>query len=343
MKIESFYKYIDINDYSATPKYLQIANAVTKAISDGQLKKGEFLPSLNEFTFEIEISKDTVEKGYRHLKKIGVLDSIPGKGYFIKNVEVDGYFQILLLFNNFSPHKKIIYDAFVANLPETAAIDFFIYNNDFSVFKKLLARRIDQYSHYLVMPYFKDGGEDVHEIINTIPKEKLVMIDKMVPDITGAFSAVYQSFEKDIYRTLEQAIPLMMKYHTIKIVSFEYGIFPKEIVKGFLNFCHQYAFNYVVIESLNDLVIDEGDVFITHMENDLVVLIEKILATEFEVGRNIGVISYNESPIKKIILNGITTISTDFQLMGRRVAKAVTEKSIIHEAMPFSLNVRASL
>ena len=343
MKIDNFYKYIDINDYSATPKYLQIANAITKAISDGKLKKGESVPSLNEFSGEIEISKDTVEKGYKHLKKIGILDSIPGKGYFVKNIELDDYLKILLLFNNFSPHKKIIYDAFVANLPETAAIDFFIYNNDFTVFKKLLTRRIDQYSHYLVMPYFKDGGEKVHEIINTIPKEKLVMIDKMVPDVTGTFSAIYQNFEKDIYFTLKQAIPLMMKYHTIKIVSFEYAIFPKEIVKGFFNFCYQYAFNCLVIENLTNLVINKGDVFITHMENDLVVLIEKILATEFEVGKDIGVISYNESPIKKIILNGITTISTDFQLMGKKAAMAVTKKSIIYEAMPFCLNVRASL
>ncbi len=49
------------------------------------------------------------------------------------------------------------------------------------------------------------------------------------------------------------------------------------------------------------------------MENDLVILIERILAAGLKVGKDVGVISYNETPLKKIILNGITTISTDFK------------------------------
>jgi DNA-binding transcriptional regulator YhcF (GntR family) len=33
-------------------------------------------------SYELEISRDTAEKGYKYLKKIGVLGSIPGKlGY----------------------------------------------------------------------------------------------------------------------------------------------------------------------------------------------------------------------------------------------------------------------
>jgi DNA-binding LacI/PurR family transcriptional regulator len=57
----------------------------------------------------------------------------------------------------------------------------------------------------------------------------------------------------------------------------------------------------------------------------------------------VGVISYNESPLKKIILNGITTISTDFQLMGERAAQVVLEKTTELEEMPFYLKVRSSL
>jgi len=44
------------------------------------------------------------------------------------------------------------------------------------------------------------------------------------------------------------------------------------------------------------------------------------------VGRDVGVISYNETPMKKIILDGITTISTDFEMMGRRVAEVILGK-----------------
>ena len=42
-----------------------------------------------------------------------------------------------------------------------------------------------------------------------------------------------------------------------------------------------------------------GEVYINLMENDLVILIEKILAAGLKVGKDVGIISYNETPLKK--------------------------------------------
>jgi DNA-binding LacI/PurR family transcriptional regulator len=61
------------------------------------------------------------------------------------------------------------------------------------------------------------------------------------------------------------------------------------------------------------------------------------------VGEDVGVISYNEIPLKKFILNGITTISTDFQQMGERAAQLILENSKAHIEIPFSITLRASL
>jgi DNA-binding LacI/PurR family transcriptional regulator len=79
------------------------------------------------------------------------------------------------------------------------------------------------------------------------------------------------------------------------------------------------------------------------MDNDLVVLIERIIESKLEVGKDVGVISYNETPLKKIILNGITTISTDFEAMGVETARIIQENSLRHVQIPFALNLRASL
>jgi DNA-binding transcriptional regulator YhcF (GntR family) len=49
--------------------YLQLANSIVKAINNGVLKENDMLPSINELSFEFEISRDTAEKGYKHLKK----------------------------------------------------------------------------------------------------------------------------------------------------------------------------------------------------------------------------------------------------------------------------------
>ena len=343
MKQPAIFNYILIDYFSATPKYLQLANCIIKAITEGVLKENDILPSINELSFEFEISRDTAEKGYKHLKKNGVLGSVPGKGYFVKNTELNQKLKIFLLFNKLSPHKKIIYDAFVASLGDLAAIDFYIYNNDFLFFKKLITNQQKDYSHYVIIPHFLDGGENVHEIINTIPKEKLILLDKVVPGVTGNFAAVYENFEKDIYNALVQANAKLSKYHTIKLIFPEYTYHPKEIVEGFYKYCQQYAFNYKVVRNIESEPIKEGDVFISLMENDLVVLIEKILTAKMKVGKQVGVISYNETPLKKIILNGITTISTDFQMMGEKTAQLILEQSTEHIEIPFYLTLRASL
>lgn len=343
MKHNDIFKHLLIDYFSATPKYLQLANCITKAIGERVLKENDLLPSINELSFEFEISRDTAEKGYKHLKKNGILGSVPGKGYFVKNADPNQKLKIFLLFNKLSSHKKIIYDAFVASLGDLAAIDFYIYNNDFLFFKKLLERRKDDYTHYVIIPHFLDAAQNVSGIINTIPKDKLILMDKLVEGVTGEYAAVYENFQNDIYNALVQANDNLSKYHTIKIIFPNDTYHPKEILEGFYRYCQEYAFNYKVVHDMHKEPVKSGEVYINLMEKDLVFLIEKILTTKMKVGKDVGVISYNETPLKKIILNGITTISTDFQMMGKKAAELILEKSNDHIEIPFYLRLRASL
>jgi hypothetical protein len=188
-----------------------------------------------------------------------------------------------------------------------------------------------------------DGGENVHDIINTLPKDKLIILDKLVPGVKGDFAAVYENFEKDIFHALEQALPQLSKYHTLKIIFPEYTYFPGEILKGFFTFCIQYAFTYKVVHDIHGEPINEGEVFINLMENDLVVLIERMLSTKLQIGKDVGVISYNETPLKKIILNGLTTISTDFEKMGEMTADIIKNGYTGRYEVPFYLTLRSSL
>jgi len=343
MKSSPFYKLIHFDEFSATPKYQQLANSIIKAIEDGKLQVDDVLPSINELSFEFEICRDTAEKGYKYLKKQGIIGSVPGKGYFIKNIDVDRTTKIFLMFNKLSPHKKIIYDHFVSTLGGTAAIDFYIYNNDLALFRKLLENSKTDYHYYVILPHFIEGGDTAHKIINTIPKEKLILLDKVIPGVTGNYGAVYENFEKDIFTALEQALPHLEKYHTLKLIFPGNSYYPEEIVKGFASFCHEYAFNFKVVHDISDEEIAKGEVYINLMDDDLVVLIERLLESRLKVGKDVGVISYNETALKKIILDGITTISTDFEAMGEETAKIIKEHSLRHIEIPFSLRLRASL
>lgn len=338
-----FYRFIEIDTLSATPKYLQIVNSIIKAITNGKLQDNDILPSINEFSNELDVSRDTIEKGYNHLKKMGVLASIPGKGYFIKDPDVLKFNKIFLLFNKLSTHKKLIYDAFVQTLGQSAIVDFYIYNNDFNLFKELLNRSIGNYSHYVIIPHLREDSKTSTEVLNLIPKEKLILLDKTIPSLKNACSCVYEDFEKDIYNALESALELLEKYDSIKLIFPSYTYHPDEIITGFFKFCSEYAFNHFIIHDLADEEIENGVVYISLMEDDLVTLVEKVIDSKKEVGKDVGVISYNETPLKKIILNGITTVSTDFKFMGRNAAELILNKEQKEIAVPFHLTVRKSL
>jgi DNA-binding transcriptional regulator YhcF (GntR family) len=343
MNSENIYNVIEISEHSVSPKYLQIINSIIKGIEQGRISQNYLLPSINELGYELDVSRDTCVRAYSGLKKMGIVWSVPGKGYFINDTELRRRTKVFLMFNKLSTHKKLIYDAFVATLGDNATIDFYIYNNDYSLFKEMLINKKGRYDHYVIIPHFLEGGRDAHEIINGLPKDKLILMDKMLPGAEGNFGMVYENFEKDIYEGLTKALELLQKYHTIKIIFPEYTYYPEEIVKGFLNFCQEYAFNYQVISNIKNESIENGTVYISVMEDDLVVLIEKILDSGLEVGRQIGVLSYNETPLKKIILNGITTISTDFQMMGEQAARLILGNSKQHIAVPFRLTIRNSV
>ena len=80
-------------------------------------------------------------------------------------------------------------------------------------------------------------------------------------------------------------------------------------------------------------------------DNELVIIVEHCMESGHELGKSIGVLSYNETPMKRIIANGISVISTDFAMMGVRAADYILNPSTksVHEVIPTSLIMRGSL
>lgn len=78
-------------------------------------------------------------------------------------------------------------------------------------------------------------------------------------------------------------------------------------------------------------------------DRDLVVLLKQANKQSFVPGKDFGIISYNDTPLKEILAGGITTLSTDFKLMGQTMASLLTKKGIETIENPWRLNVRNSL
>ena len=343
MTAGNIYNHIQLENQSVTPKYLQLVNSIIGAIHTQNIEKDYVLPSINDLSYELDIARATVEKAYRHLKSLGIIVSVPGKGFFIAKTDFPQTYKIFLLFNKLSAHKKIIYDSLVTTLGDKAAIDFYIYNNDFNTFKKLLLDHKEGYTHFVILPHFIDGGDTAHELINSLKGANLILLDKKIAGITRQFGAVYENFEKDIFNALFEMIKHLEKYHTLKIIFPADSYFPNEILKGFTSFCKEYAFNYKIVHDIEAEPIKDGEAYINLMEDDLVILLDKINDSRLKPGKNIGIISYNETPLKRFILNGITTISTDFEKMGETAARMIQNDELTQVEIPFIINLRASL
>jgi DNA-binding transcriptional regulator YhcF (GntR family) len=337
------YKKIIIDPLFAVPKYRQLADAIVESVKDGSFSEGLLMPSINEMSDELGISRPTVHKAYRYLQRIKIMDSVPGKCYFIAGKNSRASLHVALFFNKLSAHKKIIYDAFVQEMGSEVAIDFSIYNNDFALFKTLLESKSGHFTHFVIIPHFLDCADRAAAIINTIPKHKLILLDKKLKGITGEFGAVYEHFEQDIYNALVQAGELLDKYKTIKIVFPPKSYFPQEILTGFELFCNQFQFASVKVTDLSEDETKPGDLYVTLIETDLVELVERITNSELRLGIDVGILSYNETPIKRIIRDGIATISTDFYKMGQEAAKLILTNSRAQVQVPFSLIRRPSV
>ncbi|WP_442587585.1 GntR family transcriptional regulator [Pedobacter sp. AW31-3R] len=343
MRLINSFKHMCIDECSATPKYIQLTNYIISAIEAGSFHKNDILPSICDISSALEISRDTAEKAYKNLKRAGVLKSVPGKGFYVSNSECRQTLKVCLLFNKFSTYKKIVYDEFVKTLGTDVPADLFIYHNDLSVFENFLSDKLDQYSHFVILPHFIEGGERACEIINSIPSHKLVILDNKLPGIHGGCAAVYEDFENNIFKSLEMAVEELNKYHTLKLIFPVHSYYPREIIKGFLKFCQQYGFMGRVFHNVATEPVMEGEAYINLREEDLVAIIERMESLNLIPGKQLGIISYNETPMKKYILKGITTISTNFSLMGSLAAQLILKNSQEHIEVPFSLTLRNSL
>lgn len=339
---------ISINDFSSTPKYLQIYNSIVEGIKNKDIVPGDKLPSIFEVCAEFDVSKRTVERAYDLLKEKKVIESTKGKGSYINAAEINRSLKVLLLFNKLSTHKKIIYDAFAETLgpglsSEAVTIDFFIYNSDFRLFKNILLNHAYGYTHYVIISHFYEGGENAVDLINTLPKHKLIIMDKLIDGLTGKYAAVYQNFENDLIQALTEALPLLRKYTTLNILFPTHTYHPKAILNGFYRFCAEHGFAAKVIDDISTTHINAGHAYINLMEEDLVTLIKRIKDTPFQLGQDVGILSYNETPLKELLLDGITVMSTDFAQMGRTAARFILDNTSEHIENPFYLITRKSL
>ncbi len=326
---------LHINHHSDVPKYQQIITSITDAISDNRLSQGSILPSVNAIVNGYKVSRDTVFKAYSILKENGVVDAVPNKGYF---VAADTR-KILLVLDTFKAYKEVLYHAFKNNLPDNVIADVQFHHYNIENFKTIIQNSVGKYYKYIVMNF---NHPDVKKTIAKLNSEKLLQIDWNIHTTSNA-NYVCQDFGKSFYDAISEAIQIFKKYKRIDFIYPSFTDHPIETVTYFEKFCKEHDIDFQILKEPQKFEIEKHVAYISVSDRMLGRFLEQCTSKGFVLGKDIGILSYNETPMKKFINSGISVISTDFKALGTHAARFISEKEPIQLYIPTSLILRQSL
>jgi DNA-binding transcriptional regulator YhcF (GntR family) len=330
---------IKFEDNLSIPKYRQIIDAIQQKINAGELKRGDKVPSLNMFCQQYGLSQDTVLMAYNELKAKGIITSQVGKGYFIQNENTDFKHRVLLVFDRLTAYKEELYDSFKETLQKEGSEQIFFHHNNLKMFQTIIDGSIGDYSEYVIMPF---DHPDAFTTIGKLPANKVFILDQGRKQYKDVYPYVCQDFERDIYRILKKNASLVGKYQRMVLVIRHQKTHFKDIVTGFRDFCKQHPIQFEIVADIKSFNIKRGDAFVVVDDRDLEFLVRYSINNQLQLGADLGIVSYNETPLKGIVASGITTISTDFAQMGKTMAEMILNHQKLKLDNSFVMNKRNS-
>lgn len=324
-----------VNSLSNLLKFQQLIDAVNEAISRNLLQVGDILPSVNQICKESSLSRDTVFKAYAELKNRGVIESVPNRGYFVAKAVT----KVFLFLDTFKAYKEVLYGSFLDALPETIAVDLHFHHYNIDDFEKIIKESLGKYTKYIIMNF---DHKRVPEITRQIPASKLLIIDWNV-NAHDETATIYQDFGPSLYDSLESGLELIRKYDCFIYLYPSFTFHPKISVTYFEKFCTDHQINFRILYDFKKFDLQKGELYLLVSDRTLAKFLDQCDQKNLTPGSDVGVISYNETPMKKYVKEGITVISTDFDLMGKKIAEFVITGEKTNLVIPTKLTIRKSL
>ncbi|WP_411767299.1 GntR family transcriptional regulator [Winogradskyella sp. A3E31] len=329
---------IKVSKSKGVPKYRQIVHSIENALDSGALKKSDKLPSVNSIRNEFSLSRDTVFKAFNELKKRGIIESVAGKGYYIKSEDVNVSKKVFLLFDELNAFKEDLYNAFLSALDTNVQVDIFFHHFNEDVFEKYINDSSGSYNYYVIMPA---NLKNVSSIVSPLPKDKVYILDQTNTSLDD-YASVFQNFESNVYKGLTELKSKLKTYKQLIFVNPKSNQ-PEGILNGFNRFVEANSIRCNEISDVSKLQPRLGDVYFVLDDRSLIELIKKIQIKELIIGKDVGIIAYNDSLLKEIVVGGITTISTNFKLMGEQMAKIIMNEEHAQVENPNEVIIRKSL
>lgn len=310
------------------PIYKQITEHIETSIIKGHLKGGSALPSMNDMARMLDISPETVKKAYGILVRRGLLESHQGKGFFVRTQVRNRKTKVVILMDNLSPYKQLFINAFMKTAGKSTETHILIHNKDIDLFRYYIDQSLGKYDYYITAPHFTRDEKTLQMLIRQlerIPKRQLIIADRFIDSFQGDFGAVYQDFENGITEALGLLLKDLRAYPRLEMFTLADCLYGDIVELAVARFCDRNNYHASFHHELSPKYIHKNQVcfFYHHIDHIMLPLDEIAQAKGLVIGKDIKVISYNDTPVCKLLWGGVTTISADFEQMGRLCAEMV--------------------
>jgi DNA-binding GntR family transcriptional regulator len=323
-------------------KYLQLAEYINHLIEIDELKINDKLPSLNQLIEKLKISKETALKGLSYLTEKGIIEAEYRKGYYVKKKSQYQPYRICLIFDKMNVLRDRGYQSFLEKIKGQADVDVYFHHHNFKVFEKLVDENLSNYTHFVIVTFLQGNTT---EVLNRIPPQKRIILDYEEKNLTGDYTCIYQDYKTDIQESLTELLPQLEKYSRLVLIAPLEAFHAKEVIKGFETFSKLNHKSHIIYNTVDEKHCKNGDVYITfsRYDQDDVSIIKLARKNQWTLGKDIGLISYNDTAVKEILENGITLIFKYFNKMGEEAAKAILTKTTVTMRDPAKVILRNSL
>lgn len=175
---------ITIDNDSAVPVYRQIVHSIRKNIDLGQLGLNDTLPSVNSIAAHFGMARGSVFSAYNDLRASGIIDSVPGKGYFITSTTATQIQKVFLLLDDFTPERSLLYKTIRQHLPTGTELCVFFHHGDANQFQTVIREKAAYHNAFIIIPTTDQGA--VAALSGLDPKRLLIL--------GGEFSSYQHNF-----------------------------------------------------------------------------------------------------------------------------------------------------
>lgn len=335
---EAFFR---IDENGKTPKFQQIVNGIIAQIESGVFKPGDRLPSINETSAEYYLARATVEKAYCNLLKSGYITSLYRKGFFISHGKIVK--RVLFLTGAISETNRAIFKAVSEQLGKSYKVDIYAYEYQRDYLLDGLEKQAGNYHYFVLMPHHLGEICDLTDLLKKIPSDRLIFLDGSTASTSRNCASVRFGCGEQLRTILETNAATFRKYHTLNFVTTDNEYIPADWYSAFLDFTEINELNGQVLDDVQEAPFQPGSAYLLVDDDDLITTIQDANRKGLKVGRDVGIVSFNDASYKAVLDGGISVIKTDVATIGRNLASLISQHQKQTVRIPMQFIDRGSL